>query len=34
VRAARPPLVTEVVLAEWQPYGAELQRAQEQEGRT
>jgi len=34
VRAARPPLVTEVVLAAWQPYGAELHWAQETEGRT
>ena len=34
VRAARPPLVTEVVLAQWQPYGEELHRAQESEGRT
>jgi phosphoglycolate phosphatase-like HAD superfamily hydrolase len=34
VRAARPPLVAEVVLATWQPRDAELHAAQEREGRT
>ena len=34
VRAARPPLVAQVLLADWQPRDADLHRAQEREGRT
>jgi phosphoglycolate phosphatase-like HAD superfamily hydrolase len=34
VRAARPPLVGEVLLADWQPRDADLHTAQEREGRT
>lgn len=34
VRAARPRLVTEVLLADWQPRDDVLHRAQEREGRT
>lgn len=34
VRSARPPLVAQVLLADWQPRDADLHRAQEREGRT
>jgi len=34
VRSARPRLVAEVMLADWQPRDAALHRAQEREGRT
>ena len=34
VRSARPPLVAEVLLADWQPRDLDLHRAQEREGRT
>jgi HAD superfamily, subfamily IIIB (Acid phosphatase) len=34
VRAARPPLVGEVLLADWQPRDATLREAQQRQGRT
>ena len=34
VRSARPPLVAQALLADWQPRDADLRRAQEREGRT